>query len=606
MLLWARYLCNTTLAAGLLLVVAGLLGVSTATNAQTTLVSNTGQDNSLTETVSLNEFAQAFGTGSHTAGYDLASIVLSLGAAPTGTGTLTVTVRADASGDPSGTALHTLTTPDPFAENALKIFTAPAGATLDANTTYWVVASYSANSGGPKWRRTLLSNGIDSGGAAGWTIDSPFKTDRRADPDGWEVGSSTRALKLQVKGTARGGTTFSTDATLSALAVNDGTTEHTIDLATTPYTVNVGNAVTTVTLTATPTHTGASVSAVTLGGTAIADIDFTDGITVPSLAEGDNEIDVTVTAEDGSATETYMVTVTRAGTTTTAPAIVTGGVRATSMPLVGDTYGLGETIAIWVTFDNAVTVGTSGGTPRIQFRLDGAVNKWAEYSSSFSSIDLVFTYVVQSGDMDADGIWLEADFLQLQGGTISAAADNTVNATLTYDRPGTQIGHKVNTSLTVPSNWNLKPSGLSAGDEFRLLFLTSTTRRAQSAAIADYNTFVQNRAAAGHMDIQSYSSGFSAVASTAAVNARANTGTAGTGVPIYWLGGAKLADDYADFYNGSWDDEVNLKDESRNAVSRTNVWTGNHDDGSRNVPLGAASGNASVGKLNEATAFQGR
>ena len=109
----------------------------------TTLVSNTGQNNSNAARVESLELAQAFGTGSHTAGYDLASIVLSLGAAPTGTATLTVTVREDASGDPSGTALYTLTTPDPIAADALNIFTAPAGATLDANTTYWVVASYS-------------------------------------------------------------------------------------------------------------------------------------------------------------------------------------------------------------------------------------------------------------------------------------------------------------------------------------------------------------------------------------------------------------------------------------------------------------------------------
>ena len=75
----------------------------------------------------------------------------------------------------------------------------------------------------------------------------------------------------------------------------------------------MGNAVTTVTLTATPTDDGASVSAVTLGGTAIADTDFTDGITVPSLVEGANVIVVTVTAEDGSTEQTYTVTVTRAG-----------------------------------------------------------------------------------------------------------------------------------------------------------------------------------------------------------------------------------------------------------------------------------------------------
>ena len=148
-------------------------------------------------------------------------------------------------------------------------------------------------------------------------------------------------------------------------------------------------------------------------------------------------------------------------TLTTAAAIVTGGVRATSMPLVGDTYGPGETIAIWVTFDNAVTVGTSGGTPRIQFRLDGAVNRWAEYSSSFSSTDLVFTYVVQSGDMDADGIWLPANFLQLQGGTISAAADTTVAATLTYAQPGRQSEHKVDGGPTLSTDATLSALALS-------------------------------------------------------------------------------------------------------------------------------------------------
>ena len=79
---------------------------------------------------------------------------------------MTVTVREDASGDPSGTALYTLTNPDPIVADDLNIFTAPAGATLDANTTYWVVASYSSDSGGPNWWRVDLSDGIDSGGAS--------------------------------------------------------------------------------------------------------------------------------------------------------------------------------------------------------------------------------------------------------------------------------------------------------------------------------------------------------------------------------------------------------------------------------------------------------
>ena len=106
---------------------------------------------------------------------------------------------------------------------------------------------------------------------------------------------------------------------------------------------------------------------------------------------------------------------------------------------------------------------------------------------------------------------------------------------------------------SIPHDWSLKPSGLDTSDKFRLLFVSSTKRNANPTAIATYNTFVQTRAAAGHTDIQAYSAGFKVVGCTATVDAIDNTGTTGTGVPIYWLDGDKVADDYADFYDGSWD-----------------------------------------------------
>ena len=106
---------------------------------------------------------------------------------------------------------------------------------------------------------------------------------------------------------------------------------------------------------------------------------------------------------------------------------------------------------------------------------------------------------------------------------------------------------------SVPHDWSLKPSGLDTSDKFRLLFVSSTKRNANPTDIAIYNTFVQTRAAAGHTDIQAYSAGFKVVGCTATVDAIDNTGTTGTGVPIYWLDGDKVADDYADFYDGSWD-----------------------------------------------------
>ena len=49
----------------------------------------------------------------------------------------------------------------------------------------------------------------------------------------------------------------------------------------------------------------------------------------------------------------------------------------------------------------------------------------------------------------------------------------------------------------VPSDWSLTPTGLTTGNQFRLLFLSSTKRGGSATDIATYNTFIQNRAAAG-------------------------------------------------------------------------------------------------------------
>ena len=120
-----------------------------------------------------------------------------------------------------------------------------------------------------------------------------------------------------------GDTTASNDATLSSLTVVDGDSnavslDPTFASDTDTYTADVANSVDEVTFTATPA-TGATVTSVTLGGTAISDTVFTDGISVPSLPVGANVIVITVTAEDAATTEDYTVTVTRAAAANVAP-----------------------------------------------------------------------------------------------------------------------------------------------------------------------------------------------------------------------------------------------------------------------------------------------
>ena len=130
------------------------------------------------------------------------------------------------------------------------------------------------------------------------------------------------------------------------------------------------------------------------------------------------------------------------------------------------------------------------------------------------------------------------------GSTSLAFADATTQTarTRTWFNPGFSwtAGTAVSIRITgpapiVPLDWSLKPTGLAQGSQFRLLFLSSTKRDASSTDIADYNTFVQDRAEAGHTDIQGYSAGFRAVGCTADTDARDNTATVRHGRRLHLL-----------------------------------------------------------------------
>ena len=170
--------------------------------------------------------------------------------------------------------------------------------------------------------------------------------------------------------------------------------------------------------------------------------------------------------------------------------------------------------------------------------------------------------------------------------------------------------------VTVPNDWSLIPAGVGAGGKFRLIFLSSTKSNATSYDIADYNTFIQGRAAAGHTDIQTYSSGFRAVGCTADSDARDNTATTGTGVVIHWLNGNKVADNYGDFKDGSWDEEAADKNElGANGPNTNSVanypFTGCQHNGTESFSsgnsraLGAPGGDVGVGRPNDSASGSG-
>ena len=85
------------------------------------------------------------------------------------------------------------------------------------------------------------------------------------------------------------------------------------------------------------------------------------------------------------------------------------------------------------------------------------------------------------------------------------------------------------------------------------------------------------------------------------------TSTTGTGVPIYWLGGSKVANDYPDFYDGHWQNEgqartvQGVRTYTYPYTASTRPWTGCEFDGMLDPvgPLGGDDmGRVVVGKPN--------
>ena len=125
---------------------------------------------------------------------------------------------------------------------------------------------------------------------------------------------------------------------------------------------------------------------------------------------------------------------------------------------------------------------------------------------------------------------------------------------------------------------------LGVGDSFRLLFLTKTDISGTSRLPVTYNNHVQNAANIGYASIRAFASQFRAlvsVRSSTADDARENTATNSTGIPIYWLLGAQVANDYDDFYNGSWGSRAATNEDGGVVSNPSWVWTGSNADGTR-------------------------
>ena len=82
----------------------------------------------------------------------------------------------------------------------------------------------------------------------------------------------------------------------------------------------------------------------------------------------------------------------------------------------------GETVQVTLTFSEEVSVTTTGGTPSIGIELGGTEVRSAPYVSGSGTTDLVFSYTLTDADGSHSSMFVPADSLMLNDGTITSTS----------------------------------------------------------------------------------------------------------------------------------------------------------------------------------------
>ena len=164
-------------------------------------LTSTGSSNVNTEITSgpptSRSFAQMFETGSQSSDYPLQEVVLHLD--NIGAGAIRVTIRENEVNDRPGNTRYTLTNPTSLIAGR-NTFTAPAGATLAADTRYHIVAE-STGGAAARWRRTNRRSMSVRPFGTDWSIDFAYL--RSFDSAPW--AADPRVFMVAIRGGDDGG-----------------------------------------------------------------------------------------------------------------------------------------------------------------------------------------------------------------------------------------------------------------------------------------------------------------------------------------------------------------------------------------------------------------
>ena len=184
-----------------------------------------------------------------------------------------------------------------------------------------------------------------------------------------------------------------------------------------------------------------------------------------SLVETDGSVTATISPGAGAKVEA-AIAFTAATVTVTDDDLVPQVVSEATVAIVSDpgsaaTYAIGDEIELAATFSAVATV---SGTPQLVLGLGGGT-RVASYDGGSGSTTLTFSYTVETGDEDADGISVAANGLQTNGGTLSLAGGATPRLTALT----AQTGHKVDGVRPALEAWSDGQAGVAVvGDDLRV------------------------------------------------------------------------------------------------------------------------------------------
>lgn len=145
--------------------------------------------------------------------------------------------------------------------------------------------------------------------------------------------------------------------------------------------------------------------------------------------------------------------------TPTDPPLISGVTIAGATGIQNGILNAGDVVSIGVALNRAVLV---TGPPSLALNIGGTIRA-AGYASGSGTASLVFSYTIQQGDNDEDGISIPANGLSLNGGVIRDTAGN--GASLTHSALPNNLAFRVDTSTpSMPSFALAVDTGVSSSD----------------------------------------------------------------------------------------------------------------------------------------------